>query len=183
MVHRLDERPRRIRAGSLMTFAFLLACASALRPWVAQWVGSMAPLDQAAHRALSIDPGNGRFHAVLATTYHYSLLRRDYPTALTHYQATLQSNPLDAATWLHLGKLYQQLNRSRESDHSLRLAVQLAPTDPMILWEATLAYLQEGRVPDARRTLTRFIAVSRDEHDRAKGNDLARRLGPPEGGA
>ena len=179
MVRRLDGRPTRILVGGLMTLAFLLGCVAALRPWVAQSAGSVAPLDRGARRALSIDPENDRYRAALATLYHYSLLLRDYPTALTYYQSTLRSNPLDSASWLQLGKLYQKLDRPGEADRALRLAVQLAPSDATVLWETTVAYLEAGQLPEARRTLTRFMSASREDHNRAKGNDLARRLGLP----
>jgi len=181
MVCRLDLRPRRMLVSGLMILAFVLACVSALRPWVAQWAGRGTPPDRAARTAISIDPGNARFHLFLANLHQYSLLLRDYPVALSYYQSALRSNPLDSGSWLHLGKLYQKLDRHREADRALRLAVQLAPSDSTILWETTVAYLEAGQLPEALRTLTRFIVVpSRDDTDRAKGYDLARRLVPPE---
>lgn len=176
MVSRLDALPARILAAGLMSLSFLLASAAALRPWVAQWVGSGAPPDRAARRALLIDPGNDRFQAILATVYQYSLLLRDYPTALTHYHLALRSNPLDRVSWLNLGKLYQKLDRPREADQALRLAVHLAPTDPNLTWETGLAYLEAGQLPEAIRTLTRYLALSRDDTARGTGYDLARRL-------
>lgn len=181
MVCHLDLRPKRMLASGLMTLACVLACASALRPWVAQWAGRGTPPDRAARKALSINPGNHRFQVSLANLYQYSLLLRDYPAALTYYQSALRANPLDSTSWLHLGKLYQKMNRPREADRALRLAVQLAPSDSTILWETTVAYVEAGQVPEALRTLTRFIVVlSRDDTDRAKGYDLARRLTSPE---
>lgn len=181
MVYRLDLGPKRMLVSGLMTLACVLACASALRPWVAQWAGRGTPPDRAARTALSINPGNHRFQVLLATLYQYSLALRDYPAALTYYQSALRSNPLDSGSWLHLGKLYQKLDRHREADRALRLAVQLAPSDSTILWETTVAYLEAGQLPEALRTLTRFIVVlSRDDTDRAKGYDLARRLTSPE---
>ena len=173
------ERPTQIVVSGLMTLAFLLGCWGALRPWVAHRAGRVAPLDRGALRALSIDSGNDRYRAAVATLYHYGLPLRDYPAALTYYHATLRSNPLDSASWLHLGKLYQKLDRPGEADRALRLAVQLAPSDPTILWETTVAYLEAGQIPEARRALGRFMSAARDDYDRAKGNDLARRLGPP----
>ncbi|HZY31319.1 MAG TPA: carbohydrate binding domain-containing protein [Candidatus Methylomirabilis sp.] len=180
MVSRLDAPSARILAAGLMLLSFLLACAAALRPWVAQWVGSGAPPDRAARRALLIDPGNDRFHTILATVHQYSLLLRDYPTALTHYHLALRSNPLDSASWLNLGKLYQKLDRPREADHALRLAVHLAPTDSNLAWEASLAYLEAEHLPEAIRTLTRYLSLSRDVTGKAAGYDLARRLASPE---
>jgi len=180
MVCRLEARPLRILIAAMFCVAFLLASAAALRPWVAQWAGSEASVDGAARRALSIDPGNDRFQAMLATLYQYSLLIRDYPAALTAYQAALRANPLDSASWLHLGKLYQKLDRPREADRALRLAVQLAPSDAGLLWEGTLAYLEAGELPEALSTLSRFIAVAEDGDDRRKGYDLAGRLASPD---
>ncbi|MBI3780110.1 MAG: carbohydrate binding domain-containing protein [candidate division NC10 bacterium] len=173
MVRRVDERPKQLLVGSLMALAFLLACGAAVRPWVARWVGGVAPLDRGARRALFVDPGNDRFQAVLATVYHYSLLLRDYPTALTYYHSTLRSNPLDSISWLRLGKLYQQLKRPREADKALRLVGQLAPNDSTIMWETTLAYLEEGQLHEALHTLTQFISSSADGDARARGYDLA----------
>ena len=177
MIRRLDERPRRILLGGLMALAFLVACGSALQPWVAQRAGSGEPLDKGGRRALSIDPGNDRYQAALASLYQHSLLLRDYPMSLTYYHATLRSNPLDTASWVQLGKLYQKLDRPGEADRALRLAVQLAPSDATVLWEATVALLEAGQLPEARQTLARFLSVSRTDTERARGNDLARRLG------
>ena len=180
MVCRLDLGPKRMLVSGLMTLACVLACASALRPWVAQWAGRGTPPDRAARTALSINPGNHRFQVSLANLYQYSLLLRDYPVALSYYQSALRSNPLDSGSWLHLGKLYQKLDRHREADRALRLAVQLAPSDSTILWETTVAYLEAGQPTEALSTLTRFVSVSQDDQDRAKAYDLARRLVPPE---
>jgi tetratricopeptide (TPR) repeat protein len=166
--------------SGLMILACVLACASTLRPWVAQWAGRGTPLDRAARTAISINPGNDRFQVILANLYQYSLFLRDYPAALTSYQSALRANPLDSTSWLHLAKLYQKLDRPLEADRALRLAVQLAPSNSSIMWETTLAYLEAGQLPEALRTLTRFISMSRDDTDRAKGYDLARRLVPPE---
>jgi len=176
MVCRLDLRPRRMLVSGLMILAFVLACVSALRPWVAQWAGRGTPPDRAARTAISIDPGNARFQLILANLHQYSLLLRDYHLALSSYQSGLRSNPLDSTSWLHLAKLYQKLDRPLEADRALRLAVQLAPSDSTIMWETTLAYLEAGQLPEALRTLTRFISMSRDDTDRTKGYDLARRL-------
>ena len=180
MLYRLDGGRARALVAGAMVLSFLLASTAAVRPWVAQWRGSGAPLDRAARRALSIEPGNDRFRVVLASLYHYSLLLRDYPAALAFYQSALRSNPLDSASWLHLGKLYQKLDRPREADRALGLAVRLAPSDATLLWEATLAYLEEGRLPAALSTLARFISISRDENARTAGYDLAHRIAPPD---
>ena len=99
---------------------------------------------------------------------------------MTSYQSALRLNPLDSASWLHLGKLYQKLDRPHEADRALRLAAQLAPSDSIILWETTLAYLEESQLPGALHTLGRFLAVSWDDSSRAKGYDLARTLAPPD---
>ncbi len=180
MLYRLDGGRARALVAGAMGLSFLLASMAAVRPWVAQWRGSGAPLDRALRRALSIEPGNDRFQAVLASLYHYSLLLRDYPAALASYQSALRSNPLDSASWLHLGKLYQKLDRPREADRALGLAVRLAPSDATLLWEATLAFLEEGRPPAALNTLARFISISRDENARVAGYDLAHRITPPD---
>ncbi len=180
MVCRQDLRPKRMLVSGLMILACVLACASAVRPWIAQWAGRGMPLDRAARRALSIDPGNERFQVILGNLHQYSLPLRDYPMALPYYQAALRANPLDSTSWLHLGRLYQKMNRPREADRALRLAVQLAPSDSTIMWETTVAHLEAGQPTEALSTLTRFISVSQDDQDRAKGYDLARRLVPPE---
>ncbi len=180
LLYRLNGGRARALVAGAMVLSFLLASIAAVRPWVALWRGSGAPLDRAARRALSTEPGNDRFRVVLASLYHYSLLLRDYPAALASYQSALRSNPLDSASWLHLGKLYQKLDRPREADRALDLAVRLAPSDSAILWEAALAYLEEGRIPAAIRTLARFISISRDENARTAGYDLAHRVAPPD---
>ena len=180
MVVRLDALPKQILGTAVLGLVFLLASAGALRPWVAQYAGRGSPHDQAARRGLSIDPGNGHFQAILATFYHYSLLLRDYSTALTYYHAALRTNPLDSASWLHLGKLYQRLDRPREADRALRLALHVARSESAILWEATLAYLEAGQIVEALQALSLFISVSRDGSDQARGYDLARRLLSPQ---
>ena len=166
--------------AAAMSFAFLIASAAALRPWVAQWGAHRAPLDRATRIALSIDPGSDRLQVILANLYQYDLFLRDYRAALTSYQTVLRLNPLDSASWLHLGKLYQKLDRPREADRALRFATQIAPSDSTILWETTLAYVEEGQLTSALHMLGRFIAVSGDDGSRTKGYELARLLAPPE---
>lgn len=179
MVLRLQAQPSRIALSGLMILGFALVSWAALRPWVAQQAFSKGPADSAARRARSIDPGDGRFHAVLGAMYQYGLFLRDYPAALTSYQAAVQLNPLDRSSWLHLGKLYATLGQGREADQAFRLATQLGQSDAALLWEIAVAYLDQGQVQDAIATLSRFLAVSHPD-DVAKGYELARRLLPPE---
>jgi len=163
-----------------MCGAFLLAGAAALRPWLAELNERGAPLDRAARRAISIDPGNSRFPAILGSVLQYSLVLRDYPAALAAYQSALRSNPLDSASWLHLGRLYQKLGRPQEAHRALRLALELAPSDASILWEGTHAYLEQGDRHEALHALSRFLAISEDDNSSRKAFDLARRLASPE---
>ena len=183
MLYLLDQRPKQILVGSLVVLAFLLASGAALWPWI--WAGyrasGMAPRDREASRLLSLAPVSDRFKASLANVYQYNLFLRDYPRALTYYQEALRSNPLDSTSWLNLGRLYLQLDRSREADRALSLAVRLAPGDPALVWEAAVSYLEAGQLPEALRALTRFIAVSSESNDSARGYDLARRLLSPDG--
>ena len=179
MLLRLDGRRKRLLVATLVTFAFLFACAAALRPWIAQWELSGTPPDRAARRALSLDPGNDRYQALLATIYHYGLLLRNYSTALAYYHSALRSNPLDSASWLQLGKLFRRLDRQAEADRALRMALQLGPSNATILWEASVAYLENEQLSEALGTLARFISFSQQLDDKVKGYDLARRLVPP----
>jgi tetratricopeptide (TPR) repeat protein len=180
MVSRLGARPTRLVVAGAMCCAFLLAGAAALRPWAAEPKGGRTTLDRGVPRAISIDPGNNRFPAILGSVFQYSLLLRDYPAALTYYQSALRSNPLDSASWLHLGKLYQRLDRPQQAHRALRLALELAPSDASILWEATLAYLEQGDRQEVLQTLSRFLAVSEDDNSSTKAFNLARRLASPE---
>lgn len=175
----VETRPTRLLVTGLMALAFLVLSAAALRPWIALRAGHGAPLHQAARRALSIEPGNDRFQTILATIYQFDLLLRDHLLALTYYHSTLRSNPLDSASWLHLSELYRTLDRPREADGALRLAVRLAPSNAAIAWGATTAFLGAGQLPDALHMLTRFITMA-NEDDSAKAYDLARILVPPD---
>ena len=179
MVVRLKTRPARIVLTSMMALGFMLVSWAALRPWVAGRALSGEPADSSTRRALALDPGNDRIHAALAILYHYSLFLRNYPKALTAYQSALQLNPLDAGSWLLLGKLYGTLGQAREADQAFRLATQFGPSNTTLLWEVAVTYLDEGQVQEALETLTRFLAVSHP-NDVAKGYELARRLISPE---
>jgi len=139
----------------------------------------VAPDESAIRHGLAIDPDNDRIHATLATLYHYSLLLRDYPAALTAYRSTLRNNPLNSASWLHLGKLYADLDQARESDQAFALAARFGPSHSALLWEIAIAHLDEGQVAEAIAILTRFLAVS-PPNDAAKGYELARRLASPD---
>jgi hypothetical protein len=165
----------------MMSLGFLLISWAALRPWVAQRTLSYpTPVDQAARRALSIDPGNNRIQATLATLYHYSLLLRDYPAALTAYRSILRNNPLDSSSWLHLGKLYERLGQRQEADQAFRLSTHLGPSNSALLWEIAVARLEQEQTPETLDTLVRFLSAADNRSDLAKGYELARRLLPPE---
>ncbi|MBZ0160744.1 MAG: carbohydrate binding domain-containing protein [bacterium] len=179
MVLRLYARPSRIALTGIMILGFLLASWAALRPWIAQRALSRGPSDQATRRALALDPGNDRIQTSLATLYHYSLLLRDYPAALAAYRSALRNNPLDSASWLHLGKLYADMDQARESDQAFALAVRLGPGNAALLWEIAIAHLDEGRVTEAIAVLTRFLAVS-PPNNATRGYELAHRLAPPD---
>lgn len=180
MVIRLRARPSRIVLSSLMILSFLLASWAAMRPWVAQRALSRGSIDQAASRALSLDPGNDRIQATLAALYHYSLLLRDYPAALTAYRSILRNNPLDSASWLHLGKLYERLGQLSEADQAFRLATHLGPSNSALLWEIAVTYVNQEQTPKTLDTLARFLSAANNPADLAKGYELARRLLTPE---
>ena len=180
MVIRLHAWPSRIVLSGIMMLGFLFASWLALRPWVAQRIVSRGPIDQVTRRALSVDPGNHRMQAILASLYHYGLVLRDYPAALTAYRSTLRDNPLDSASWLHLGKLYGGLGQLPEADQAFRLATQLAPSNSALLWEIAVAYLDQEQATRTLDTLVRFLSAPPDSTDLAKGYELARTLVSPE---
>ncbi len=180
MVIRLHARPSRIVLSSVMMVSFLLASWAALRPWVAQRTLSRGPIDQSARRALSLDPGNDRIQATLAALLHYSLLLRDYPAALAAYQSLLRNNPLDSASWLHLGRLYEGLDQRPKADQAFRLATHLGLTNSALLWEIAVAHLNQEQTPETLDTLVRFLSAADNPSNLSKGYELARRLLPPE---
>lgn len=180
MVIRLHARPSRIVLASMMIVGFLSASWVALRPWVAQRSLTRGPIDQAARRALSLDPGNDRIQATLAALYQYSLLLRDYPAALAAYQSVLRNNPLDSASWLHLGRLYEGLDQRPKADQAFRLATRLGSSNSALLWEIAVAHLDQEQTPETLDALVRFLSAADTPSDLAKGYELARRLLPPE---
>lgn len=179
MVIRLQTRPSRIVLSGILVLGFALVSWAALRPWIAQRVLSEGLVEGAARRALAIEPDNDRFHAVLGTIYQYNLFLRNYPAALSSYQTALGLNPLDRISWTHLGKLYAEAGRLRESGQAFASAARFGQSDSALLWEIAIAYLDEGQVAEAIAVLTRFLAVSPPD-GAAKGYELARRLIPPE---
>lgn len=179
MVLRLHARPIRIALSGILVLGFAFASWAALRPWIAQRIAGVEPDESATRHALAIDPDNDRIHAMRATLYHYSLLLRDYPAALTAYRSALRINPLHSASWLNLGKLYAALNQARESDQAFALAARFGPSNSALLWEIAIAHLDEGQVTEAMTTLTRFLAVS-PPNGASRGYELARRLASPD---
>lgn len=180
MVIQLRARPWRIVLSTMMTLGFLLVSWAAVRPWVAKRTLGQDPTSEVARRALSIDPDNIRIQATLAALYHYSLLLRDYQAALAAYRATLQNNPLDSASWLQVGKLYDSLDQAPEADRAFHLAAQLGPSNSALLWEIAVAYLDRQQAQQALDTLARFLSIVDTPSDLAKGYELARRLLSPE---
>lgn len=180
MVIRLHARPLRIVLSSVMVVTFLLASWAALRPWVAQRTSSRGPIDQAVRRALSLDPDNDRIQATLASLFHYSLLLRDYSAALAAYHSLLRNNPLDSASWLHLGRLYERLDQRPKADQAFRLATHLGPSNSALLWEIAVAHLDQEQTPETLNTVARFLSATDNPSDLAKGYELARRLLPPD---
>lgn len=180
MVTPPHARSARIVLYGTMILSFLFAVWTALQPWIAERTSSQGPVDQAIRKALSLDPGNDRLQAKLASLYHYSLLLRDYPSAFMLYRSILRNNPLDSASWLHLGKLYEGLGELSEADQALSLATQLGQNNASLLWEIALAYLNQEQDQKALDTLARFLSVAHNPSDLARGYELAHTLRSPE---
>lgn len=99
--------------------------------------------------------------------------------ALTAYRSVLRNNPLNSASWLHLGKLYADLDQAQASSQAFAMAARFGPSNSALLWEIAIAHLEEGQVTEAIAILTRYLAVS-PPHDATRGYDLARRLVSPD---
>lgn len=179
MVLRLRTRPSQIVLSGILVVGFAFASWAALRPWIAQRIAGKEPDESAARHALTIDPDNYRILAMRATLYHYSLLLRDYSMALTAYRSVLRNNPLSSVSWLHLGKLYADLDQAPAASEAFSIAARLGPSNSALLWEIAIAHLDEGQVTEAIAILTRYLAVS-PPNDATKGYDLARRLASPD---
>ena len=179
MLVRLHARPSRIALSGVLIIGFALASWAALRPWIAERVAGVDPDESAIRHALTIDPDNYRMQATRATLYHYSTLLRDYSAALTAYRSALRANPLNSTSWLHLGKLYSDLDQARESDQAFAMAARFGPSNSALLWKIAIVQLDGGQVTQAIVTLTRFLAVSPPK-DAAEGYDLVRRLASPD---
>lgn len=180
MVIRLRTGPIRIALAGLLMVGFVLALWTALQPWITRRILHQGPIDHTTGRALALDPSNDRIQAALATLYHYSLLLRDYPTALTAYRSVLYNNPLDSVSWLHLGKLYERLGRRSEADRAFRLAADLGPSNSALLWEIAVAYLEQEQTAESLSALTRFLTVTTTSTDLIRGYELARDLLSPD---
>jgi adenylate cyclase len=119
-----------------------LSQAYELLPWykLGTWHASLAQAEEAARRALSIDPQLAEAHSALANVLRD---RRDFAGATEEYRTALQRNPGSAETLNQYAQMLMRMGQLEEAVKQERAAVALDPLapNPRYILGSVLAFL------------------------------------------
>jgi serine/threonine-protein kinase len=117
-----------------------------------------AASQQAAARALTLAPRLPEAHAAMASHYGYVLL--DYARALGEYEAGLRQAPHSAILLSGAARAERALGRWDAAVAHYREAARLDPRSGSVALELGRTYLWLRRLPEARASLDRGLAIS-----------------------
>jgi tetratricopeptide (TPR) repeat protein len=105
-------------------------------------------------------------HVRLAAIYEAS---KDYPRAVQERMSAVDANPDDASLLLDLGVTLGKAGMMPQAEKRLQLAADANPRDPRPWFWLGLAQIDEGKKPEARASLTHFLALAPSRYDRQIG--------------
>ena len=151
------ERTKYERAGALIHRAMEIDPKNAVAPaWAAFWhitrlgqgwtqdaVGTLSTAETLCRRALEIDPNNAEAIGIYA---HTCLWKKDFDSAIHHYDRSLRLNPNLAFIWALSAPAYCYIGQPLAALQRLKRYRDLAPFDPYFWFEGAyaLAYFFKG---------------------------------------
>jgi len=98
-----------------------------------------------------------------------AMARQDWANATTHYEAILSTDPRNPLAHQMLGRIGDQTQRFESAEYHYLRALSERPQDPNLLSDLGYSYLQQGRLPDAKRFLLKSLSIDAN-HQMAKAN-------------
>jgi tetratricopeptide (TPR) repeat protein len=129
---------------TLLVTGFLYLAYSAKQFLAAQYSTSLEYARM--QRAVSLDPGDARYHNNLG---RYLISQQSPDAALRPLQAATRLNPHSAKYWIDLAAAQQSVGDATGEMHSLEQALAADPHTPRIAWDAANLYLAQDLAENA----------------------------------
>ncbi len=114
-------------------------------------LGDRAEAEKAATRAYELREKVSERERLYIEARYYTTVARDQTKAIEAYRLLIATYPDDYAAHTNVGTLYRNRGMHKEAIASLEQAVRLAPEQPLTRTNLAGAYIDEGRVDDARK--------------------------------
>ena len=139
---RLDPHYPRAWAGLALAHAVIPIAFTPILPQQQAW----ARMEEAAERALALDPGLAEVHAALGLGYHFQWRWED---AEVEYRRALALNPDYATAHQWYGEHLAKTGRGEEGVRALRRAVELDPLSLVVHNDLGLVLMLNRQFPEA----------------------------------
>ncbi len=110
-------------------------------------------------KAVYYDRENSQYYYLIGRLYQYDIFKKDFNKAEKYYIESLKRNPLQGGCWIDLANIYKTQGRIVEAGEALKKAVSLNSSNPEIIWEAGIFFLNNNNIRDALNNFKRFIIL------------------------
>ncbi len=115
--------------------------------------------DEAARRALALDPQNAAAYTTLGNIAAKSSVA-DYETAIKYYERAIAADPQSTTAHLWLSQAWQDIGFFDRAEQSVKACLQVDPNYPLCLYTYAEVALQQGQYDESRRRLLDVLATS-----------------------
>ncbi|MBT8137271.1 MAG: M48 family metalloprotease [Gammaproteobacteria bacterium] len=129
-------------------------------------------VDQAAalaQEAAQMEPREAKFHSLLGDIAAH---RKDYRTAISHYNTAVAYNPQFFQTYLGRGLTYEAINDLAPAEEDLKRSIALLPTAPAHMALGSIAE-RRGRIDEAKQHYA-MASQSQSDVGQAASRELVR---------
>ncbi len=123
----------------------------------------MHSAEQAAKRALALDPGLPEAHIAMGYVYYYG--HRDYAAALEQFEQAGKTLSNDAAVIAAVAYIHRRQGEWKQALAGLRQASILDPRNPRWLYDTGFMLMALYRYPAAEQQFDRALAVEPRDYD------------------
>jgi len=126
--------------------------------------------DEAAQRAVTIDPQLGEAHLALAYVAYWG--RRDYPAAMGELELARKALPNNSTVALAIASIHRRRGEWDASYNEFRRAASLDPRDAGLLSDTAYALALSRRYTEALEAMDRSLTIQPDYWDALSGSAM-----------
>jgi cytochrome c-type biogenesis protein CcmH/NrfG len=135
-------------------------------PWIVIWGVNMkrhayADAIAAAETSVNLDSGSSMAWGSLGLAYLYEGQHKK--EAVQALQESVRLSPLDARSWVGLGRAQSANRQLDESVESLQQAIKLSPDDAIALYQLGLTYSKQGKEGQVFDVIAKLTLLNRTD--------------------